>query len=247
MPLHLRSVEPQTRQACYGRDQPVNDSDVIERYRQPTTALTVMMALHPHLINPNHHLPRATQKSQRRFWPRAPCRARLCDRLNLRASPLTSHCAGGRRGASSAFAEPLTVQSLASAATLSTAPTRPARPVGPWARGKLVGARERTSRRRPAPPAVSRLMQRDLHPRHPPWPHGWHGAPGPRQDVVGWERLLLFRRRARNAPDQVDERQAGDGRDLAGQLEAALGIVVSAHHRAPQTQSAKCTGNSSHD
>ena len=152
-------------------------------------------------------------------WPRAPCHARLCDRLNLRASPLTSHCAGGRRGASSAFAEPLTVQSLASAATLSTAPTRG--PVGPWARGKLVGARERTSRRRPAPPAVSRLMQRDLHPRHPPWPHGWHVAPGPRQDVVGWERLLLFRRRARNAPDQVDQRRAGDGRDLAGQREAA--------------------------
>ena len=127
MALHHRSVEPQTRQACYGRGQPVNDSDVIEHYRQPTTALTVMMALHPHLINPNHHLPRATQKSQRRFWPRAPCHARLCDRLNLRASPLTSHCAGGRRGASSAFAEPLTVQSLASAATLSTPPSpRPA-------------------------------------------------------------------------------------------------------------------------
>ena len=123
MALHHRSVEPQTRQACYGRGQPVNDSDVIERYRQPTTALTVMMALHPHLINPNHHLPQATQKSQRRFWPRAPCHARLCDRLNLRASPLTSHCAGGRRGASSAFAEPLTVRSLASAATLSTAPS----------------------------------------------------------------------------------------------------------------------------
>ena len=94
--------------------------------------LTVMMALHPHLIKPNHHLPRATQKSQRRFWRRAPCHARLCDRLNLRASPPTSHCAGGRRGASSAFAEPLTVRSLASAATLSTAPTRglPWAPVG---------------------------------------------------------------------------------------------------------------------
>ena len=157
-----------------------------------------MMALHPHLINPNHHLPRATQKSQRRFWPRAPCHARLCDRLNLRASPLTSHCAGGRRGASSAFAEPLTVQSLASAATLS--PCQQRRPVDPWARGKLVGARERTSRRRPAAPAVSRLMQRDLHPRHPPWPHGWHVAPGPRQDVVGWERLLLFRTPARKRP-----------------------------------------------
>ena len=139
----IRRTPPQTRQACYGRGHPVNDSDVTdvtERHRQPTTALTVMIALHPHLINPNHHLPRATQKSQRRFWSRAPCHARLCDRLNLRASPLTGHCAGGRRGASSAFAEPLTVHSLASAATLSTAPTR----------GKPVDARERTSRRRPA-------------------------------------------------------------------------------------------------
>ena len=124
---------------------------------------------------------------------------------------------------------------------------RIAEPVGPWARGKLVGARERTSRRRPAPPAVSRLMQRDLHPRHPPWPHGWHVAPGPRQDVVGWERLLLFRRRARNAPDQVDQRRAGDGRDLAGQREAAPGIMLLAHHRAPQTESATCTSSPSHD
>ena len=123
----------------------------------------------------------------------------------------------------------------------------PVNSADPWARGKLVGARERTSRRRPAPPAVSRLMQRDLHPRHPPWPHGWHVAPGPRQDVVGWERLLLFRRRARNAPDQVDQRRAGDGRDLAGQREAAPGIMLLAHHRAPQTESANCTSSPSHD
>ena len=168
MALHLRSVRPQARQACYGRDHPVNHSELTKRERQPITALTVMMALHPHLINPNHHLPRATQKSQRRFWPRAPCHARLCDRLNLRASPLTSHCAGGRRGASSAFAEPLTVQSLASAATLSTAP----------------------------PPACAADRQPGrCHARCPvtstrgaiPIPHGWHAAPRPRQDVVGWE------------------------------------------------------------
>ena len=31
-----------------------------------------------------------------------------------------------------------------------------------------------------------------------------------------------------------------DGRDLAGQLEPAPGIIVSVHHRAPQTESAKC-------
>ena len=49
----------------------------------------------------------------------------------------------------------------------------------------------------------------------------------------------LFRRRARNAADQVDERRTGYGRDLAGQLEAAPGIVVSAHHRAPEGESAK--------
>ena len=35
-------------------------------------------------------------------------------------------------------------------------------------------------------------------------PMGGMQLPGPRQDVVGWERLLLFRRRARNATDQVD-------------------------------------------
>ena len=70
MALHHRSVEPQTRQACSGRGHPVNDSEVTDPDRQPAIALTVMMALHPHLINPNHpnhHLPRATQKSQRRF------------------------------------------------------------------------------------------------------------------------------------------------------------------------------------
>ena len=104
--------------------------------------------------------------------------------------------------------------------------------------------------------------------------HGWHVAPRPRQGRRGLgassaildplreselHRLfkipshfgsnirVLLRRRARNAPDQVNERRAGYGRDLAGQLEAAPGIVVSAHHRAPQTESAKCTGNSSHD
>ena len=64
---------------------------------------------------------------------------------------------------------------------------------------------------------------------------------------MGWERLLLIRRRARNAADEVDERRAGYGRELTGQLEAAPGIVVSAHQRAPQAESAKCTGNSSHD
>ena len=67
-------------------------------------------------------------ESQQRFWPRAPCHARLCDRLTMRASPLTGHCAGGRRGASSAFAELLTVHSLASAATLSINSAEPFNP-----------------------------------------------------------------------------------------------------------------------
>ena len=47
MAFHHRSVGPQARQACYGRDRPVNDSEVTERRRQPVTALTVIMALHP--------------------------------------------------------------------------------------------------------------------------------------------------------------------------------------------------------
>ena len=41
---------------------------------------------------------------------------------------------------------------------------------------------------------------------------------------MGWERLLLVRWRARNAPDQVNERRVVCGHDLAGQLEAAPGI-----------------------
>ena len=31
------------------------------------------------------------------------------------------------------------------------------------------------------------------------------------RDVGGWERLLLLRRRARNAADQVNQRRAGYG------------------------------------
>ena len=180
------------------------------------------MALHPHLINPNHHLPRATQKSQRRFWPRAPCHARLCDRLNLRASPLTSHCAGGRRGASSAFAEPLTVQSLASAATLSTAP----------------------------PPACAADRQPGrCHARCPVTstrgairgPTGGMHLPDRDRDVVGWEPVGCSGGAPGTRPTRSMERRAVYGRELTGHLEAAPGTVVSTHHRAPQTESAKCT------
>ena len=91
-----------------------------------------------------------------------------------------------------------------------------------------AGVRERSSRRRPGTPAVSRRRSGDLHPWLHPWRHGWHAASRPRQDVGGWERLLLLRRRARNAPDQVDKPRARYGRELAGQLEAAPGIVVGA-------------------
>ena len=52
MAFHHRSVGPQTRQACYGRDHPVNDSEVTERHRQPVTALTVVMALHHRSVDP---------------------------------------------------------------------------------------------------------------------------------------------------------------------------------------------------
>ena len=58
---------------------------------------------------------------------------------------------------------------------------------------------------------------------------------------------VLLRRRARNAPDQVDERRLWMGVTWPVQLEAAPGIVVSGHHQAPQTESAECTGSSSHD
>ena len=150
MARHHRSVEPQARQACYGRDQPVNDSDVTERDRhrplpgcphgasssirrtppqarqgcygrghpvndsgvtdQPATVLTVVMARHHRSVEPH---------------PRRGKLAMEATTLSTtRTSPnITGHRAGGRRGASSAFAEPLTVHSLASAATLSTAPT----------------------------------------------------------------------------------------------------------------------------
>ena len=125
MAFHHRSVGPQARQACSGRGHPVNDSEVTERHRQPVTALTVIMALHHHPSNRELVVWGPPQGTSTAIWPRAPCHAWLCDQLSVRASPL--HCGGGRRGVSSAFAEPLTVHSLASAATLSTAPTRGSR------------------------------------------------------------------------------------------------------------------------
>ena len=68
-------------------------------------------------------------------------------------------------------------------------------------------------RRPTAPPAVSCLMQRDLHPRHPPWPHGWHVAPGPRQGRRGLGARRQLRRRAGHASEQVHELRAVYGRE----------------------------------
>ena len=103
----IRRTPPQARQGCYGRGHPVNDSDVTD---QPATVLTVVMARHHRSVEPH---------------PRRGKLAMEATTLSTtRTSPnITGHRAGGRRGASSAFAEPLTVHSLASAATLSTAPT----------------------------------------------------------------------------------------------------------------------------
>ena len=68
---------------------------------------------------------------------------------------------------------------------------------------------ERSSSRRAAPPAASRRIHGELHPWLHPWRHGWHVAPGPREGRRGLGATWLFRRRARNAPDQVDERRTG--------------------------------------
>ncbi len=46
MARHHRSVEAEARQACYGRDQPVNDSHVTEHHRPPVTTLTPSWRVH---------------------------------------------------------------------------------------------------------------------------------------------------------------------------------------------------------
>ena len=93
-------------------------------------------------------------------------------------------------------------------------------------------------------PAVSHRMPGDLHPVAASLPPrvACNSRPATGRRGLGARRPL--RRRAGNAPDQVDERRAVDGRDLAGQPEAASAIILSAHHLAPQTESAECTGNS---
>ncbi len=51
---------------------------------------------------------------------------------------------------------------------------------------------DRSSRGRPAAGAVSRRMRGDLHLWLPPWRHGWHVAPGPRQGRRGLGARWLF-------------------------------------------------------
>ena len=71
-------------------------------------------------------------------------------------------------------------------------------------RGHPVNTAAPCVRGRPAAGAVSRPMPGDLHPWRHPWPHGWHAPPRPRQGRRGLGARRLLRRRARNAPDQVD-------------------------------------------
>ena len=54
-------------------------------------------------------------------------------------------------------------------------------------------------------------------------------------------RRRQFRRRARNAPDQVNQRRSGMGVTWPVSPKQRQGTA------APQTESAKCTGSSSHD
>ena len=173
MAVHHRSVEPHATQACYGRGQPVNDSEVTEHHCRPVIALSpswrVIMALHHRSVEPQarHAIVGATTLSTTRRSPRSP---------TVTANwPL-------RWRSSWRF---ILIDSNPERCTLSRA--RP-----PCQQRRPVGAGERSSRRRQGTPAVSRRMSGDLHPWLHPWRHGWHAASRPRQDVGGWERLLLF-------------------------------------------------------
>ena len=118
---------------------------------------------------------------------------------------------------------------------------RPARPAaaGQWGTSgchcRYVGLRECAC----VPHPVSRRMNGDLHPWPHSWRHGWHAAPRP---ATGTSWAGKLRRRARNAARPG--RRAPDlgyGRDLAGQPEAAPGIILSAHHLATADRVGKVT------
>ena len=90
-------------------------------------------------------------------------------------------------------------------------------------------------------PAVSRRMHVDLHPWLRPCRHGCHVAPRPATGR-SWAGSPSATPEARRARVRAGRRaRAVYGRHLAGQLEAAPGIMLLAHHLAPQTESAKCT------
>ena len=71
-------------------------------------------------------------------------------------------------------------------------------------------------------------MPGDLHPWRHPYPPRVACSSQTAAGRRGLGARRLLRRRARNAADQVDKPRARYGRELAGQLEAAPGIVVGA-------------------
>ena len=259
MALHHRSVEPQARQACYGRGHPVNDSDVTEHHRPPATTLTVFMPLDDFdsselaCVKPMDHrghrgvsvehareaydlrrLPGTVARPPRtRSSGALPVGMRACGSAGEHAPahgrPSTAPPMFERVGIPDVFAldhsgagilrlrhhrrtDPW-VLTNPSAASKSLMPTGTSHGVTP-------------DEQRP-PPVAPSLPPRVACSSRPATGTSWAGSPS------------VLRRRARNAPDQVGEGRNVYGRDLAGQLEAAPGIVVSAHQRAPQTESAK--------
>ena len=115
-------------------------------------------------------------------------------------------------------------------------------------RRRLPSASPRPHRPVPARPtgsrAVSRPMHGDRHPWQPPCRHGWHVAPGPRQ---GRRRLgevvAVFRRRARNAPDQVTSAGLCMGMTwpVSSQRRMASQRLCIIGHRRPSRRSARVT------
>ena len=88
MAFNHRSVGPQTRQACYGRDHPVNDAEVTERHRPLRTALTVVVAHHSRSPNPERcTLSRARRPCQQlRSHPIVPSIRSQYSSIQLRGS-----------------------------------------------------------------------------------------------------------------------------------------------------------------
>ena len=114
---------------------------------------------------------------------KAPAREPAFQRLRgHRTSSPTGHRADCHHRASTLIREPQARQACYGRG-------HPVNSADPWTRGKPVGARERGSGRRPGNPAGVTPDEWRPPPVASPWPLGWHVAPGPRQDVGGWERL----------------------------------------------------------